>query len=101
MKLLVYNDKVYSGTFSTKLGLKQGGSASPKLFSLYLEELTDTLNSSGIGIKIGKLIINHFMYADDVILIANNTADLNKMLKITGEYGELKEIKFNPGKHNT
>lgn len=98
LKLLVYSDKIYSTLFTTKLGLKQGGPASPRLFALYLEKLTEILGKSEVGIKIGKLLINHLIYADDVILVANSTNDLNTLLKLTGEFGKTNEIKFNPNK---
>lgn len=98
LKLIVNNNNEYSKIFGTTLGVKQGGPASPRLFTIYLEPLSDELNKCDVGINIGNLKINHLMYADDVLLICDTIADLNKLLSITSEYGIKYELKFNPGK---
>lgn len=98
LKLIVCNNNEYSSIFSTTLGVKQGGPVSPRLFTIYMEPLSDELNKSGIGINIGNLKLNHLMYADDVLIICDNIADLNKLLEITSEYGLKYELKFNPNK---
>jgi len=98
LKLIVNNNNEYSKIFNTTLGVKQGGPASPRLFTIYMEPLTHELEKSNIGVKIGDLLINHLMYADDVLLISTNIADLNKLLEITTKFGLNFELKFNPAK---
>jgi len=78
--------------------LKQGGPASPRLFTIYMEPLTEELTNSNIGVRVGKNLINHLKYADDVLLIATNIADLNTLLEITTKFGLKFELKFNPNK---
>jgi len=98
LKLIVNNNNEYSSIFGTSLGVKQGGPASPRLFTIYMEPLTEELNKLGLGIKVGDLIINHLMYADDVLIMADNIADLNRMLQVTSKFGMDFELKFNPSK---
>lgn len=98
LKLVVYNNGKYSAMFNTTLGVKQGGPSSPRLFSLYIEELSDRLNSLNIGINIGTVKINHIKYADDVMLLANNEKELNKLLEVVSKFGLDFEVKFNPDK---
>ena len=55
---------VLSVPFSASNGIRQGGILSRLLFNLYMDDTSNTLNSSRQG-----FIINHIMYADDVTLI--------------------------------
>ncbi len=89
-----------SSVFKTTVGVKQGGPLSPRLFSLYTEKLGHILDNTKIGIKIGELIINNLFYADDILLIASTKDEMNKLLKLTEEFGKNSEIKFNPDKTN-
>ena len=60
----------WGNTFSTKFlvtnGVKQGGILSPCFFNVYMNTLSLSLNSSGIGGSLGDNIINHLCYADDL-----------------------------------
>ncbi|CAF0817846.1 unnamed protein product [Brachionus calyciflorus] len=53
-----------------------------------------------IGFQIGLFFLNNILYADDIVLIANNSQELNQLLKFTEEYGIKHELKFNPNKTN-
>ena len=52
------------------------------------------------GIKIGNQLINIILYADEVILLANNTEELLKLCELSLNYGMDFEIRFNPNKTN-
>lgn len=78
--------------------MKQGGPLSPRLFSLYTENLGKYLDNTEAGIIIGNIKINNLFYADDILLIANTKEEMNKLLIKTEEYGRKLEIKFNPEK---
>ena len=59
-----------SNKFYVTNGVKQGGILSPALFNVYMNNLSVTLNQSGIGGFIGDSLVNHICYADDLCLIA-------------------------------
>jgi hypothetical protein len=87
-----------SSVFTTSIGVKQGGPLSPRLFSLYTENLGKYLDNTEAGIIIGNIKINNLFYADDILLIANTKEEMNKLLIKTEEFGNKLEIKFNPEK---
>ena len=60
-------------------GVRQGGVLSPLLFNLYIRELSLALNCINAGCCLGHLIINHLLYADDVVLVAPSTKGLQRL----------------------
>ena len=58
-----------SDYFSISNGVRQGGILSPKLFSVYVDDLSDKLVESKVGCSIDNLCMNHVMYADDIYII--------------------------------
>ena len=50
--------------------VKQGGILSPRLFNIYMNDLSVLLNNSNIGDTIGGILVNHISYADDMCLIS-------------------------------
>lgn len=96
----VINKKEKSETFRTTIGVKQGGPLSPRLFSLYLEDLEDLVDKTKIGVVIGKILINLLLYADDIILISNTKKEMQILLNLVEKFGKDREIKFNPDKTN-
>jgi hypothetical protein len=59
-----------SSYFSISNGVRQSGIVSPKLFSLYMDGLTDKLMSHYVGCYFDDKCINHVMYADHICLLA-------------------------------
>ena len=68
--------------FENVCGVRQGDSLSPTLFSLYINDLVKTLKENGPLLNIGGLLINILLYADDMVLMADNENDLQKLLEI-------------------
>ncbi len=68
---------------------------SPFLFNLYMDELSNQLNMCEIGCLYGNLIVNHLMYADDLVIFCSYSAGMQKMLKICTKYGVEYDIKYN------
>lgn len=95
---IVQNDGEYSDIFNTTIGVKQGGPLSPKLFSMYVEDLIKEVETSSEGATLGKIKIDIIMYADDILLISEKKSGLDKLLSITELFGKKWEIKFNPSK---
>jgi hypothetical protein len=97
------NDK--SIKFKTSIGVKQGGALSPRLFSIYIEDLVEKIKQTSYGGLYGtknkKIKIDIFLYADDILLICTNKSGLQQMLKVVEQYGLDYEIVFNIGKTYT
>ena len=75
-------------------GVGQGCVLSPLLFSLYTEEWAARIRESGIWVNIIGKKINILLYADDIVLIAEN----EDMLNIVGDYGNEFSMSFNNNK---
>ncbi|RNA09871.1 RNA-directed DNA polymerase from mobile element jockey-like, partial [Brachionus plicatilis] len=88
----------YSRMFKTTIGVKQGGPLSPRLFAIYLEDLVESIDQLNLGVKVGKMLINIVLYADDILLMAESSDDLQTLANTTMEFGEKWQIKYNPSK---
>ena len=62
-----WNNVISSG-FGVSNGVRQGGILSPYLFCVYMDDLSIKLNDIKVGCTIGTTLINHLMYADDLVL---------------------------------
>ena len=52
-------------------------------------------NSKNVGVKYNGAIINHLMYADDLVLFAPSSAGLSKLLRICAKVGVTRNILHN------
>ena len=62
-----WGETIYS-SFHITNGVKQRDIISPGLFNVYMDDLSISLNNSGIGGHIGEKTINHLCYADDILV---------------------------------
>ena len=62
-------DNSLSAEFCVTNGAKQGGILSPKLFNVYMDDLSCSLKDLHIGDKIGGIHLSHLFYADDVFAL--------------------------------
>ena len=67
-------------------GVKQGGTISPILFNIYMNDLSMHLNSSGTGGYLGTAFINYLYYADDLCLISLSSSGMQQLLHICNTY---------------
>ena len=70
---------------------------SPLFFNLYMDRLSVTLSKTKVGCALGKIMVNHLAYADDLVILSPSAKGLQKLLNICSEYGELCSITKKPG----
>jgi Reverse transcriptase (RNA-dependent DNA polymerase)/Endonuclease-reverse transcriptase len=89
-----------SEEFPIQSGVLQGSLLSPLLYSVFINDLAEALNASGIksGISIGGRLYRLLLYADDIVLMANSKSSLQKMLLICENHSEAKRYRFNVSK---
>ena len=69
--------------FDCPAGVKQGDCLSPTLFSIFINDLATEIKASNIGVILEEgLLINILLYADDIVLLAENEEDLQSLLFI-------------------
>lgn len=91
---------ISSELFKINCGVKQGGILSPFLFNIYINDLFILCIEKNIGAILGNCNLSIIGYADDIVLISPNDAQLQTLLDICTEFGSLWKIKFNPSKSN-
>lgn len=75
----------YIEPIKSNLGLKQGCPLSPILFNIYIDHVKDIFDESCEPIDIHGKLINHFLYADDLVLASNSSSGLqNSLSKLQG-----------------
>ena len=88
----------FSPPFSTNRGVKQGCPLSPTLFNIFINDLIEYLNEGCEGISFGDCKINALLYADDLILIAENPEKLQSLLLSLSHWCSDNGMMINPGK---
>lgn len=74
---VVWTGESFSEPFCTYSGVKQGCLMSPLLFALYLNDLHDHLEG---GMYIDDLNIRLLLYADDIVILADDVKVLQRMI---------------------
>ena len=87
-----------SDCFHVGNGVRQGGILSPFLFNLYMDDLSKELNPCKTCCVSGNTVINHLMYADDLVIFSPYSAGLQELLDICSQYGIDFNILYNSKK---
>lgn len=97
-KLCIYNHT--SEPFPIKAGLLQGSVLSPMLYSLFIDDLAESLQARGPSVSINNdmISINCLFYADDIVLISRAYEDLKVLLAICEEHAMTNDYMFNSRK---
>jgi hypothetical protein len=68
--------------FQIHTGVRQGCVLSPLLYALFINDLVKELNALNRGVEIeeGGKKLSALLYADDIVLLAENKKDLQRML---------------------
>jgi hypothetical protein len=84
--------------FDVEEGVKQGYVLSPILFCIFINELANRNQNAGVGVRTCDVQTGCLFWADDVVLIADNEVDLQKMLNIASQFSLTWKLDFNVDK---
>ena len=84
--------------FQVNMGLRQGCMLSPILFILVIDELARQIKRSSKGTRLGNLRVNILMFADDIVLIAENPEDLQHLLDVAHTFSRRWGLRGTPRK---
>ena len=98
-----------SNWFNVDRDLKQGNNFSPLLASFFLNDMATGIKSLNKGMQYGNTSISLLMYADDIVLIADNENDLQLLLNCFEKWcnnwqtncniGKTQVVPFRPIRH--
>ncbi len=86
--------------FDVHTGLRQGCSLSPQLFNMFINDLAMNIKALGKGIELENELESILLYADDIVLLAANEADLQFMLDMLHEWCDRNSMVLNCSKSN-
>ena len=75
-----------SEMFTVSNGVRQGGILSPLFCNVYMDGLSDILCKTECGCTMGGRMINHLMYADDVVILSPSAKGLQRLINICAAY---------------
>ena len=98
LKTCVLVNGVIYDAFYYQLGVHKGECLSPFLFAMYINDLEKSIESpeSGVTILHVKLLI--LLYADDVVIFANSSSNLQNSINRLYEYCNRWKLKINTSK---
>ncbi len=87
-----------SDSFRVSNGVRQGSLLSPALFNVYMNELSEELSDCRTGCMLGNTTVNHYMYADDLVVFSPSSAGFQQLLNICSDYGIRYDVQYNTKK---
>ena len=85
MKLTLHDD-AENRYFSSNVGLLQGESTSPLLFSLFVNDLENSLPDEKVGINVVNILIKLLMFADDMAIFSTTIEGLQAGIDNLSKY---------------
>ena len=96
--VMVRNKNTIEDSFSTTVGVKQGGPLSPKLFSFYIDDMIKDIQQETQTCKLFNLDVSALLYADDTTLIYETSHELQRAINIVENFCKENEIAINISK---
>jgi hypothetical protein len=87
-----------SEAFNVEIGVPQGAVLSPLLYSIFIQGLSDMLIAEGFGLSVCGTRVPVLLYADDIVLLAEDSDELQAMLDAVSRYAVQWQFRFNPKK---
>ena len=75
-----------SAPFQVTNGVRQGDILSPVFFNVYMDDLSKKLKECKTGCMVGESLINHLIYADDLVIMSPYSAGLQQLLALATEF---------------
>jgi hypothetical protein len=89
---------VHTDWFDCTTRLKQGCKLSPTLRPVFANDLIHEINSLGLGIDVGSMMVSTLFYADAVVLISDSEINLQRMLDVVHEWCKRWRVLVNTNK---
>ena len=89
------NDIAY---IDIRVGTRQGAPSSPKLFSIYINELIDQFKASNLLAKLGQKFVGLLCYADDIIILTEDKTSLQSLANQLLIFCQANHLKVNEAK---
>ena len=86
---------VDSKWFESKIGLRQGDTLSPLLFNVFINGIVQKVAESEGGVLVGEILLQILLFADDMVLIAEDEAGLNSLMSKVKEYCDAWHLEVN------
>jgi len=88
-----------SCNFPIEIGVLQGETLSPKLFTIFMEEIVKIMHESDIpALKIASADLHILLYADDIVLLASNAIYLQDKINLLSSFFKRNNLLVNLNK---
>jgi hypothetical protein len=86
---------VTSSEYTVGHGLREGPVLSPVLYAVFVDGIVDRLvDATRVGTRVVSEIIRCLLYADDICLMVDSAADLQRILGVCQKYADVSSFQF-------